>query len=170
MAGGRAMAAHQRGWRGGFTLIELLVVVGIISILVGLTLPAVQQVREAGNRAVCMNNLKQMNLALHMYEGDHKCFPPNRLDNRGATWAVMLEPYLQQHLVYRHWDLEKSYYDQVPLARTTNLPNYFCPSRRDASTSPALSISGDEPNPGMHVPGGLGDYAANIGTTGMDFL
>src|SRR6478609_3630910 len=61
--------------RRGFTLIELLVVIAIIAVLIALLLPAVQAAREAARRAQCVNNLKQIGLALHSYHEQLNCFP-----------------------------------------------------------------------------------------------
>ncbi len=160
--------APLRG-RHGFTLIELLVVMSVISVLIGLLLPAVQQARESASRISCANNLKQIALAFHHYHLDYAMLPPTRVSDQGATWAVLILPYLEQNNLYKQWDLSRTYYQQTDLARLTTVPIYFCPSRRSASTSPP-SLSGDVPSNGPasapHVPGALADYAVSVGLQG----
>jgi prepilin-type N-terminal cleavage/methylation domain-containing protein len=162
------MAGLSSRRKPGFTLIELLVVISIIGLLMGLTLPAVQKAREAGDRLRCANNLKQIGLALHHYELNEKHLPPTVSSFQGASWMVLIMPYLEQGPLYQRWDLSRTYYKQSDVARLTTVPIYFCPSRRMPNGSPAASISGDfpctDPREDLHLPGALADYAASLGT------
>ena len=101
------MTCHRRG----FTLIEVLVVFAIIGVLIGLLVPAVQQVREAVNRVACQNNLKQIGLAVHNYHDTRRKFPQGSRNDRPlplaaprTTYLIELYPYLEQEATYRRWD------------------------------------------------------------------
>ena len=181
--------------RRAFTLIELLVVISIISVLIGLLLPAVQRARDAANRISCANNLKQIGLAMHMHHHDHEKLPPSRTENGdgigtapdgstlaaervpgGPTWAVFILPYIEQDNLYRRWERSKSpphfvltYNLQGETARTTAVKTYFCPARRTAST---VGLSADYAfwHPEYpRRPGALGDYAVVVDRTGFDY-
>jgi prepilin-type processing-associated H-X9-DG protein/prepilin-type N-terminal cleavage/methylation domain-containing protein len=97
--------------RNAFSLIELLVVIGIIAVLIGLLLPAVQKVREAANNAKCKNNLKQIGVALHNHHNAEDRFPLGSTNDLPQPWAgprlsfmLFLYPYLEQDNAYRRFD------------------------------------------------------------------
>jgi len=97
------MISHARQ-RVAFTLIELLVVIAIIGILVGLLLPAVQKVRDAANRARCMNNVKQLSLAVHNYASTYQDkLPPAGAVTNGGSGSIIwfLLPYIEQDNLWR---------------------------------------------------------------------
>lgn len=115
-----------------FKLVELLVALGIIAILVALLLPATRSVRPAAYRSQCVNNLKQIALALHNYEQEHKALPPAyTVDAKGRplhSWRTLILPYLEQEPLYQTIDLSKPWNDPVNAkALETYLPVFRCP-------------------------------------------
>src|SRR5258707_11337017 len=134
--------------RSGFTLIELLVVIAIIAVLVALLLPAVQQAREAARRSQCKNNLKQMGLAIHNYEGTFKRFPSSGESTYELSsptirmffpcaFNVAILPLIDQNNIYNAWNFNVHYTIQPNASLATSvIPMYVCPS--NGTTGPDL--------------------------------
>ena len=145
--------------RRGFTLIELLVVIAIIAVLIALLLPAVQSAREAARRAQCVNNLKQLGLALHNYFSAVGAFPPGIVttsDYAGSisswtSWSAqsMLLPYVEQSALYNAANFNWACCFDGPEADSRNLTVYstrigpfLCPSDANAGIQQINSYVG----------------------------
>lgn len=148
----------------GFSLIELIVVIGIIAVLVGLALPAVQNSRESARRVQCRNNLKQIGLAIQNFAAQNDELPPSRNYDHFTSWAFLILPQMEQIALPEHWNDRLKYYYQTDTARLTQIPMYYCPSRRDANV---ISTQGDDIlspfETSAHVPGTVSDYASSAG-------
>jgi prepilin-type N-terminal cleavage/methylation domain-containing protein/prepilin-type processing-associated H-X9-DG protein len=163
--------------RRGFTLIELLVVVAIIAVLIALLLPAVQSAREAARRVQCVNNLKQLGLALHNYHARNDCFPMGALKNPAA--APPNQPYpknqmwgslaalladIEQGAVYNSINFYFSYSGLGDAINSTafnaTIKTFQCPSDPNASSNNAQRLVGQgTPN--------TTSYQASKGTTSI---
>ena len=126
--------------RRGFTLIELLVVIAIIGVLIALLLPAVQAAREAARRSQCVNNLKQMGLALENYHDALGCFPMSYCAKfpfvDGATdtangwgWQTMILPQMEQGTLFSAVNFSLPVEGpQNTTVIQTRISSYLCPS------------------------------------------
>jgi prepilin-type N-terminal cleavage/methylation domain-containing protein/prepilin-type processing-associated H-X9-DG protein len=149
--------------RRAFTLIELLVVIAIIAVLIALLLPAVQSAREAARRTQCVNNLKQIGLALHNYHQANNTFPLGaslntyslspllyRAKNSWGAFGLML-PFLEAQAIYNaanfNWGVEEGtnsicFWTNLTAA-DSQVNAFLCPSDPYAGAGAGASVSGD---------------------------
>jgi prepilin-type N-terminal cleavage/methylation domain-containing protein len=126
-------------WRKGFTLVELLVVIAIIGVLIGMTLPAVQAMRELARRSTCQQNLIQIGFGLAAYHGRHLHYPAGTLNPTGPirsiaegyhhNWISGLLPHIDAQVVADNIDSQQSVYAPAnDPVRFLTLPPLLCPS------------------------------------------
>jgi len=161
-----------RSPRSGLTLIELLVAIAIVAVLIGLTLAAVQRVREAATRTECLNRLKNQGLAVLNYESAHKHLPPGAVwgpfplhgvpDGAGhGLWAFLL-PYLDQAPTAGLYRFDVSYDDPANQpAATARIAVLMCPNldpeRVEAWEAPGFGGVAD------YVPLDVNPFLADLG-------
>lgn len=123
---------NRRAERAGFTLIELLVVIAIIAVLIALLLPAVQSAREAARRSQCVNNLKQLGLAMHNYHDVNNSFPGVYVD--GACNAhVAILPFLEGMALANAYNYGLNWAEAAnTTVGRTSVSGFQCPSNPDA--------------------------------------
>src|SRR5579859_377511 len=163
----------DRTMRRAFTLIELLVVIAIIGLLLALLLPAVHAAREAARRVQCVNNLKQIGLAITNYELSIGGLPPSAVVVRradGTLWTADWGPfarilnYVERSARYNAFNLSVPYGDQANLTVTAQVIDlYLCPSepRREPFVDVSFGRTG-----GVNYGFSLGDWYVWLGPDG----
>lgn len=178
--------SSRRRFHSAFTLVELLVVIAIIGALVSLLLPAVQAAREAARRTSCVNNLRQLGLAVLNYESTHGTLPPagiidenphptgadGRFDSRRGkmfSWIVLILPHIEQEALHDQFDFNKNVLSQSNDPQAVQLASLLCASDEaegryfeDSSLTAAqgfASASGGAPPPTVRR-FAKGNYAA----------
>ncbi len=139
--------------RRGFTLIELLVVIAIIAVLIALLLPSVQAAREAARRVQCINNLKQLGLAMQNYESSNGVLPPQMVLTFSSSGAVAwksswgassrITPFLEQDAVYNALNFTNKTTDPSnATAVATQLRVFICPSEPNSLAFTSTNSTG----------------------------
>ncbi len=130
--------AERKPWKMSFTLVELLFVVAVIGVLIALLLPMRRSAGEAARRMSCVNNLKQIAIALHNYQDEYKSLPPTyTVDGSGKplhSWRTLILPFMEQRALYDKIDLSKPWDDPAnKAAYDTRVATYQCPSANVAT-------------------------------------
>ena len=161
------MPRHRRG----FTLIELLVVIAIIAVLIALLLPAVQAAREAARRIQCVNNLKQVGIAMHNYHDVVGSLPPGfRAGSVDGTWQMFILPYIEGNPLYNSYNMNGRYLLPNGTKNPDGSLRYGGPAQTTVTTNRVntLTCPSDTPQAiGSPVAITEHNYAVNFGNAGL---
>lgn len=133
--------------RSGFTIVELLCVISLVGVVLALSMPSVLQARAQARNTRCINNLKQVGLAMHNYHDTYNTFPPawinlphSQTNGRGHGWLVALTPYLDQAPLYNQLDFNKRFLPdssaQSLAALKTPIPTLRCSNDKTPALNP----------------------------------
>ena len=155
--------------RRAFTLIELLVVIAIIAVLIALLLPAVQAAREAARRAQCVNNLKQIGLALHNYHSVNAAFPLGRTIPQGGSFSpqARILQYVEQGTVFNTLNFSLAWADGAnSTGVATTINNFLCPTDSKGQVPATLGGTNYRANEGTSLAMWYGPSdASNVNAT-----
>jgi prepilin-type N-terminal cleavage/methylation domain-containing protein/prepilin-type processing-associated H-X9-DG protein len=162
------------GYRRGFTLTELLVVIGIIGILLGISFPAMQMIRQTARRTYCSSNLRQVMIATLAHESNGNGFP--RADNgRGGSFLITLLPHIEEQMLHDRARMPldtaigETYSERLQELSNSKVDLFICPAAQQPDIAVVLPLQGNFTTHYYGVAGPIGSATSSDGTRTYTF-